>query len=117
LWIDYSNINLNEVSKTLNSHTKTNLKLSNWISTKNQLPDDLQRVLVFIPNNEVYLPGKTGDKERVDVLVMKFHFNFLTPEKATEKKTARHFWVGEGQSNHYFEDVTHWQPMPSPPKI
>lgn len=89
--------------------------MSHWISVKEQLPHDLQRVLVFIPNNEVYLPGKTGDKERVVVLVMKFQQDFLSPEKATEKNTARHFWVGEGQSNHYFEDVTHWQPMPSPP--
>ena len=89
--------------------------MSHWISVKNQLPEDLQRVLVFIPNNEVFLPGKTGDKERVVVLVMKFQKDFLSPEKASEKNTARHFWVGEGQSNHYFEDVTHWQHMPSPP--
>jgi hypothetical protein len=90
--------------------------LSNWISVKNQLPEDFQRVLVYIPNNEVYLPGKSGEKLPVLVLVMKFQRDFLTPEKAAEKNTERHFWVGEGQSNHYFEDVTHWQPMPSPPE-
>jgi len=90
--------------------------VSDWISINDQLPDDEARVLVYIPNNEIYLPGKTGLKERITVIVMKFHFNFFSEEKAAAKKTARHFWVGEGQSNHFFEDITHWRPMPLPPQ-
>ncbi|TVR40008.1 MAG: DUF551 domain-containing protein [Cryomorphaceae bacterium] len=88
---------------------------SEWISVKEALPSDGERVLVFIPNNEVYLPGKTGDKLRIRVIVMKFQKDFLSEEKALQKNTARHFWVGEGQSNHYFEDITHWRPIPDPP--
>jgi hypothetical protein len=89
--------------------------MNNWIDINNQLPDDGDRVLVYIPGNEVYLPGKTGETARITVLVMKFHKDFLSEEKAASKNTRRHFWVGEGQSNHYFEDVTHWQPIPKGP--
>lgn len=89
--------------------------MNSWISVADQLPEDGARVLVHIPTNEVYLPGKTGETERVTVIVMKFHHNFFSEEKAVAKSTQRHFWVGEGQSNHFFEDVTHWMPMPSPP--
>jgi hypothetical protein len=27
-------------------------------------------------------------------------------------KHGRHFWQGEGNSNHFFKDVTHWMPLP-----
>lgn len=90
--------------------------MHDWIAVAEQLPDDGARVLVFIPDNEVYLPGKTGEKARIRVIVMKFQKDFFSPEKAAEKNTARHFWVGEGQSNHFFEDITHWRPMPDPPE-
>lgn len=89
--------------------------MNNWININDQLPGDGDRVLVYIPGNEVYLPGKSGEMARITVLVMKFQENFLSEEKAAAKKTQRHFWVGEGQSNHYFEDVTHWQPIPEGP--
>jgi hypothetical protein len=29
-----------------------------WIHTEEQLPNDDQRVLAFIPGNKVFLPGK-----------------------------------------------------------
>lgn len=86
-----------------------------WISVNDQLPGNEERVLVYIPTNEVFLPGKTGETARITVLTMKFHHNFFSEEKAAAKKTQRHFWVGEGQSNHFFEDVTHWRRMPDPP--
>lgn len=89
--------------------------MKQWISVDDQLPPDGERVLVYIPNNEVYLPGKTGEKAQIRIIVMKFHHNFFSEEKAAAKKTERHFWVGEGQSNHFFEDITHWRYMPDPP--
>jgi len=89
--------------------------MNEWISINDRLPADGARVLVFIPDNEVYLPGKTGETARIRVIVMKFHHNFLSEEKAESKQTQRHFWEGEGQSNHFFEDITHWRPMPEPP--
>ena len=85
-----------------------------WISREDQLPDDHQRVLAFIPGNKVFLPGKELEFEIREVLVLHFCANHFAgnPEKA--KKHGIHFWAGEGSSNRYFNEVTHWMPMPSP---
>jgi len=91
--------------------------MSEWIAISEKLPQDGERVLVYIPNNEVFLPGKTGETARITVLVMKFQFDFFSEEKAKSKNTSRHFWVGEGLSNHFFEDITHWRQIPKPPQL
>jgi len=31
-------------------------------------------------------------------------------------KHGLHFWAGEGKSNHFFADVTHWRPVPEGPQ-
>lgn len=87
----------------------------NWISVKEQLPTNGARVLGFIPGNEVYLPGKSGETELREVVVLYFQENFYfgDPEKAT--KHGLHFWKGEGSSNQFFTAVTHWMPLPTAP--
>lgn len=59
----------------------------------------------------------TLEFEYREVIVLRFQENFFAekPEKAA--KHGVHFWQGEGNSNHYFGDVTHWMPMPSIPSV
>jgi hypothetical protein len=83
-----------------------------WISVLDQLPADQQRVLVLIPGNEIYLPGKTGETELREVLLMRFCKDFYPPESEKHQKHGPHFWAGEGNSNRFFSDVTHWMPLP-----
>ena len=86
-----------------------------WISIHDRLPADGQRVLAFIPSNKVFLPGKDLSFEIREVIVLHFIENFYAerPEKA--EKHGLHFWQGEGNSNHFFADVTHWMPIPQGP--
>ncbi len=87
-----------------------------WIRCDERLPADGQRVLCWLPHNAVYLPGKTGATEQRNIAVMKFAFDFFikNPSK-TGKATGPHFWIGEGASNRFFEEVTHWMEMPEAP--
>lgn len=83
-----------------------------WIPVSTQLPEDGQRLLAFVPNNKVYLPGKSGAFELREVLVLKFLRDFYPEGSEKREKHGPHFWQGEGNSNHFFRDVTHWMPMP-----
>ncbi|WP_459075571.1 DUF551 domain-containing protein [Halocola ammonii] len=87
-----------------------------WIDISKKLPENGQRVLAFIPENKVFLPGKTLEFEIREVIVLHFLKNFY--EEGTEKrqKHGPHFWQGEGNSNHFFGDVTHWMPIPEGPE-
>lgn len=86
-----------------------------WISVHERLPDDQQRVLAFVPNNTIYLPGKTGAMRYLPVIPLRFAFGFFGPLNPKREKFGPHFWLGEGQSNHYFADVSHWMPIPAGP--
>jgi Protein of unknown function (DUF551) len=83
-----------------------------WISTSERLPADQQRVLVLIPGNQIYLPGKTGETELREVLLMRFCMDFYPVDSEKGQKHGPHFWSGEGNSNRFFSDVTHWMPLP-----
>lgn len=89
---------------------------SEWIDIKKALPENGQRVLAFIPDNKVFLPGKSLEFEIREVIVLHFLKDFY--EEGTEKreKHGAHFWQGEGNSNHFFNDVTHWMPIPVGPE-
>jgi hypothetical protein len=87
----------------------------NWYSINDQLPHDGQRVLGFIPGNKVFLPGKSGEFEIREVIVLRFCQDFYPAGSEKHQKHGPHFWQGEGNSNHFFSDVTHWMEMPSSP--
>ena len=86
-----------------------------WISVHERLPGDGERVLCYLPQNTIHLPGKTGTEER-NIVVLRFARDFFlkNPSK-TGKASGDHFWLGEGSSNHFFADVTHWMPLPERP--
>lgn len=87
-----------------------------WTPIDEHLPDDGARVLCYLPRNTVYLPGKTGATEERHVIVLRFAMDhFVKNPSKTGRATGPHFWLGEGTSNHFFEDVTHWMPLPDGP--
>lgn len=90
--------------------------MSHWIPLTERLPADGERVLCHLPTNSVFLPGKTGATELRDVVILRFAEDFFTknPSK-TGYVGSPHFWLGEGTSNRYFTDVTHWMPLPTAP--
>ncbi len=87
----------------------------NWYSIQNSLPTDGQRVLAFVPNNKVFLPGKSGEFELREIIVLRFLQDFYPEGSEKQLKHGSHFWQGEGNSNHFFKDVTHWMPIPDKP--
>lgn len=86
-----------------------------WIPTEDRLPEDGQRVLAFLPDNTVYLPGKSGARRFTPVIFLRFAKDFFAETNPKREKYGPHFWLGEGQSNHYFADVTHWMEVPEGP--
>lgn len=87
-----------------------------WIPLPERLPADGQRVLCYLPGYTVYLPGKTGATELREVIILRFlHDHFVKNPSKTGRQGSPHFWAGEGSSNHFFEEVTHWRPLPEAP--
>ncbi len=91
--------------------------MSKWIDINEQLPSDGQRLLAFVPGNKVYLPGNSGKFEMREVIVLRFIQNFYPEGSEKCIKHGPHFWQGEGNSNHFFKDVSHWLAMPESPSI
>ena len=90
--------------------------MEGWIPIEEQLPEKGQRVLCWVPSNDVYLPGKTGEYEARYAIVLKFGYNwFIDNPSKTGKATDPHFWLGEGSRNFFFKEVTHWQALPEGP--
>lgn len=83
-----------------------------WIEVNNQLPQEGERILGYIPGNKVFLPGKSGEYELREVVVLKFCKDFYPEGSEKCVKHGPHFWQGEGNSNHFFRDVTHWMKLP-----
>lgn len=88
---------------------------TDWIRVSEQLPADEQRVLAFLPGNKVFLPGKDLAYEIREVMVLRFFENYFADQPDKREKHGPHFWGGEGGSNRFFNDVTHWRPIPSGP--
>jgi len=87
-----------------------------WISTAERLPRNGERVLCWVPGHQVFLPGKTGATELREVVVLRFlQDHFLQNPSRTGQATSPHLWGGEGNSNQFFEAVTHWRPLPDGP--
>jgi hypothetical protein len=73
-----------------------------WTPCSERLPADGQRVLCWIPGNRVHLPG-LQDKEEREAVILRFAEDwFVKNPSKTGRKTHRHFWLGEGSSNHFF---------------
>ena len=87
-----------------------------WIDIKRDLPEDGEKVLCYLPHNYQYLPGKTGEKRADPILILRFVKNFFEEGSEKRHKHGPHFWLGEGLSNHFFKDVSHWMSMPKIPK-
>lgn len=87
-----------------------------WIPLVERLPADGERCLCHLPGHEVFLPGKTGTKEARPVVILRFAQDFFlkNPSK-TGYSGSPHFWLGEGTSNRFFMEVTHWMPLPGTP--
>ena len=64
---------------------------SEWIPVAEQLPEDEQRVLGFVPGNKVFLPGKDLQFEMREVIVLRFCKDFYArnEEKRAKKEGRR----------------------------
>jgi hypothetical protein len=90
--------------------------MNGWIPVTQRLPDDGQRVLCHVPGNRVFLPGKTGATEERPVVVLRFAKDFFLKQPSrTGYAGEPHFWMGEGTSNRFFAEVSHWMPLPEAP--
>lgn len=89
-----------------------------WTPIGERLPADGERVLCWIPGHRVFLPGKSGATEARPAVILRFARDFfLKNPSRTGQVTSPHFWLGEGTSNHFFEDVTHWMSLPAGPDL
>jgi hypothetical protein len=73
-----------------------------------------------LPSNTVRLPGGQGDSEERNVVLMRFAEDWFlqaTPASSGRKPRTATFWLGEGGSNCFFEQVTHWMPLPDGPHL
>ncbi len=87
-----------------------------WIDVKQQLPQDGQSVLAFVPDNFVPIPGNPSQTEHKPIKILTFIKNFYGGERARHKNSqSDDFWSGEGLSNHFFQEVSHWMPLPEQP--
>ena len=89
--------------------------MSGWIDIEKEIPQDNQRILAYIPDNKVFLPGMQLDYAIREVVTLHFRKNFFADNEEKRTKHGLHFWSGEGNSNHFYHDVTHWQAIPEGP--
>ena len=90
--------------------------MSAWIPIADRMPADGERVVCFLPDNLVHLPGKTGATEQRNILILRFAENFfLKNPSRTGHVGSPHFWLGEGSSNQFFHLVSHWMQLPERP--
>ena len=66
-----------------------------WISVSEQLPEDDQRVLGFIPSNKVFLPGKNLEFELREVVVLRFCKDFYAKNEEKRAKYGLHFGLAK----------------------
>ncbi len=89
----------------------------NWTSCTERLPEDGQRVLCWLPTNTIHVAGLEETESRQVVILRFAHDWFIKNPSKTGRATHRHFWLGEGTSNRFFEQVSHWCALPQGPII
>jgi len=89
--------------------------MSGWIDIEKEIPQDNQRILAYIPDNKVFLPGMQLEYAIREVVILHFRKNFFADNEEKRNKHGLHFWSGEGNSNHFYHDVTHWKAIPEVP--
>lgn len=72
--------------------TKSDARESKWISVEDRLPEENQRVILYIPRVMEGGNVRTG---------------WLEPIK---------MWFTDGRDRLFYKQVTHWMPMPEPPE-
>ncbi|MDA0714699.1 MAG: DUF551 domain-containing protein [Bacteroidetes bacterium] len=86
-----------------------------WTDINERLPENMDKVLCYLPDNVQFLPGKSGESRPENVVILRFVQDFFAEGSEKREKYGPHFWLGEGLSNHYMADVTHWMPLPQAP--
>jgi hypothetical protein len=86
-----------------------------WIAIGDRLPASGEKVICYLPDNHQYLPGKTGETRFEPIVILRFLAGFFEEGSSKFEKHGPHFWLGEGLSNHYFNDVSHWMAVPVSP--
>lgn len=90
---------------------------SEWISVEKQLPENNQVVIAWVPYNRVPTPGDPTVTVFQPVKMLVFCENFYGEHKPRHKNSkSDHFWSGIGLSNHFFQEVSHWRPLPEGPQ-
>lgn len=87
-----------------------------WINVKDKLPEDGQTVLAYLPENHVPIPGNPSETEFKPIKILTFNKNFYGAHRPRHKNSlSDDFWSGNGLSNHFFQEVSHWMPLPAQP--
>ena len=77
-----------------------------WISIDDRLPKDKQRVLVFVPDNNVY--GYNRERECI-------HAATFVRSRIDGNNKKPYEWVNSPRK-YFGQDISHWMILPSPPK-
>lgn len=75
--------------------------MSDWISVNDRLPEMNQVVMVYVPEFDGF---EIQLSEWVEYYEAPVSFSTETIK------------TGEGWADHDFDEVSHWQPLPEPPK-
>ncbi len=87
-----------------------------WINVNEQLPADNELVLAYLPENYVPTPGDPTERTLQPIKILRFNKNFYGAHKPRHKNSrSDHFWSGEGLTNHFFQEVSHWMSLPQKP--
>jgi len=90
-----------------------------WISVKNRLPENKQKVLIYYPNDRYFFNGKS------DCISAAWFIKGKTREEADKlgsysaedqfgNNLVPYYWEGDGPMAWFGQDVTHWMPIESP---
>lgn len=77
------------------------MKMSDWVNVGDRVPETGQVVLVYFPERSFM---QVDIEEWIEFRETPLSWSSITIP------------TGEGWSESEFEDITHWMPLPSPPK-